>query len=253
MPTSAETVLVVEFTGLASEMSFEAAFPSGSGGMAARVDPLAVVAGDGPVDVAALARAVAREHAGSGSYRALIANCNGAPFAVHLAAALAALGSAPGTVVLVDPLAATGEDLSGTVADLLTGLGAASVVPAGLPGPQDPGKLFQAIMEFLRAAVAGHLERILEEDEDRELVAESLVERYAAWIALLTGNLAAGRVALDVPVQVLRVHARDDLARLADARAGVTQTPVPEAVRAAGAPLTHPQMVALLRGPAGGH
>lgn len=253
MPTSAEAVLVVEFTGLASEMSFEAAFPSGAGALATRIDPLAGVAGDGPVDIAAHARAVAREHAGGGPYRALVANCNGAPFAVHLAAALAAQGSSPGTLVLVDPLAATGEDLTATVTDLLAGLGAASAVPPELPGPQQPGKLFHAVMEFLRDAVAEQLGRILEEDEDPELVAESLVGRYAAWIALLTGNLAAGQPALGIPVQVLHTHARDDLARLLDARAGVTRTPVPEAVRAAGAPLAHPQMVDLLRGPAGRH
>ncbi|SEG94250.1 hypothetical protein SAMN05216223_12995 [Actinacidiphila yanglinensis] len=253
MPTSDDAVLVVEFTGLASEMSFEAAFPSGSGTPVIRVDPLVGVAGDGPVDVAAHARAVAHGHAGGGPYRAVVANCNGAPFAVHLAAALAAEGVPPGAVVLVDPLAVTGEDLSGTVADLLAGLGAATEVPTGLFGAGEPGRLFAAATVFLRAAVAERLGDVLEEDEDPGLVADSLVGRYATWIALLTGNLGARRPALGIPVQVLHTHGRDDLGFVVDARAGVTRLPVSEGVRDADAPLAHPGTVEVLRRAVGGH
>ncbi|MGW7244221.1 hypothetical protein [Streptomyces sp. NPDC054804] len=250
MPTTAEAVLLVEFTGLASEMSFAAAFPSDSDASVTRIDPLAGVVGDGPVDISARARAVAREHTAGGPYRVLIANCNGAPFAVHLAAALAAHGAAPRTVVLVDPLVTTSDDLHGVVADLLAGLGAPAAVPAELPGPEESEKLFHAIIRFLRDTVAEQLGRILEEDEDPELVAESLVGRYAAWIALLTGNLVAERPTLDIPVQVLHTHGRDDLERLVDAGTGVTETPVPETVRGSDTPLAHPEMVVLLRGPA---
>ncbi len=168
---------------------------------------------------------------------------------MHLAAALAAHGAAPRAVVLVDPLVTAGDDLHGVVADLLAGLGAPPAVPTGLPEPEEPQKLFYAIMRFLRESVAAQLGRILEEDEDPELVAESLVGRYAAWIALLTGNMAVDRPTLDIPVQVLHTHDRDDLKRLVDARGGVTETPVPETVRGSGAPLAHPEMVALLRQP----
>ncbi|MFD4257558.1 hypothetical protein ACFWR9_07985 [Streptomyces sp. NPDC058534] len=249
MPTSSETVLLIEFTGLASEMSFETAFPSDSTAPVLRGDPRAGVTGDGPVDIAARAVAVAREHAGGGPYGALIANCNGALFAVHVAADLAEHGAAPRTLVLVDPLVTTGDDLRDALADLLTGLGASPAVPDELLGLKEPVELFHTVMRFLSNTVAEHLGRILEEDEDPELVAESLVGRYAAWVALLTGNLAAERLALDIPIQVLHTHDRDDLERLVDARGVVTQMPVPETVRASGTPLAHPEMVALLHGP----
>lgn len=252
---STEPVVVLEFTGLASEMSFEAAFPRESGAAVVRIDPLAGVSGSGPVDLARHARAVAGELLVSGGCRALVANCNGSPFAVHLAAALAGEGSAPRAAILVDPIATTYSDLREVLATLLAGLGGGTD-PAGggslaLPWPEDPVKLHATLMRGLHEAAQAHLKSVLEEDEDLDLVAESLVGRYASWIALLIGNTSAPRPMLDIPLHVLHSHGRDDLPRLVDARGPVSAPAVPDAAQGSDSPLAHPQLAMLLRELAG--